>query len=102
MGKPARVVEQLPHRHASLDQADLTIERERTFVDELEDDRGDEELGRAGDPKTMLQSHRRSGREIGDARGSLPRRVRAGSYGDHARNAGSYDCLQVIVERAHG
>jgi hypothetical protein len=99
--EPARVVEQMAYRHAALDRADLRVERQRPLVDELEHNGGREELRHARDPKAMVGRHRRSGREVGDARRLLPGRTAVGRQNDSAWSAFLQHRVQVIVECPH-
>jgi hypothetical protein len=93
------VVQELPDRHALRDRTNVTIEGERPNVDELEDDRGYEDLGHARDPEAMIRSQALSCLEIGDSGGSLPVEARTGGQSDGARNARSNNCVEVIVKR---
>ncbi len=92
VGKAARVVQELAQRDAFGDRPDLLVESQRTLVDELEDDRGDECLRHASDQESVLGCHGCTGRRIGNACCALPGEIGTGRH-DSARDAGSYDCL---------
>ena len=74
--KPARVVEELANSHALGDRAHFPIEGERILVDELENDRSDEELGHARNPETVICRQGRTGLSVGDACCCLPGEIR--------------------------
>jgi hypothetical protein len=92
------VVQELSQRDALRDRADIVVESQRSLADELQDDRGDEGLGHAPDPKAMVRRHRLSSREIRDAGRSRPGRARVGSHNDSAWYVFLKHRLEVIVE----
>ena len=49
------MVQELPDGHALRDRSGVAVEPERTLVDELEHDRGDEDLRHASDPEAVSE-----------------------------------------------
>jgi hypothetical protein len=66
----AGVVQELPDGHAVRKSTGVAIEGEHPIVDELEDDRGNEDLHHARNPETMTQGQALSCLKIGNAGGS--------------------------------
>jgi hypothetical protein len=95
------VVEELADRDAFREWRGITIELEQPFRDELEDERGDEELRHAPDPEAMIDRQRLVCSYVCNAGRCVNPPFRPERYCNGTRNAGRDNDFELSLDRFH-